>query len=346
MAATRDAAREPEETWPGRDDSEHLRAAVAAARKQQTPVTIRGSGSKAFLTEAAAQAGASLSTLRHTGIVAYRPDELVVTARGGTSLDELESALRAHGQALPFDPPRFVGGGTVGGAVATGLSGPGRPWLGSVRDAVLGVRVVNGLGPVPRVRRTGAEERCRLRRVTAHDRRFRHARAAPRGEHAGPAGARSRRRSREGLLRGGSRHRRARHPPETPARHGNVPRGRRAADTPRRQRKTASATPATASASISRRRTTRSSTRCAIMRIRSSSNPRPGARSGGCRCPGERRSTSPMPSSNGRARGHGGVPTSIRTWCMARHVTTRDSRCRSAAGHPVRRTPLRSTCAV
>ena len=145
MAATRDAAREPEDTWPGRDDSEHLRAAVAAARKQQTPVTIRGSGSKAFLTEAA-QAGASLSTLRHTGIVAYRPDELVVTARGGTGLDELERALRAHGQALPFDPPRFGGGGTVGGAVATGLSGPGRPWLGSVRDAVLGVRIVNGFG--------------------------------------------------------------------------------------------------------------------------------------------------------------------------------------------------------
>ena len=146
MGATRDAARGTEKTWPGRDDSEHLRAAVAAARKQQTPITIRGSGSKAFLTEAAAQAGASLSTLRHTGIVAYRPDELVVTARGGTGLDEIEDALRNNGQALPFDPPRFGGGGTVGGAVAAGLSGPGRPWLGSVRDAVLGVRIVNGLG--------------------------------------------------------------------------------------------------------------------------------------------------------------------------------------------------------
>ena len=70
----------------------------------------------------------------------------MVTARAGTGLDELEHALRTHGQALPFDPPRFGGGGTVGGAVAAGLSGPGRPWLGSVRDAVLGVRIVNGLG--------------------------------------------------------------------------------------------------------------------------------------------------------------------------------------------------------
>ena len=146
MGAARDAARGAEETWPGRDDSDHLRAAVAAARKQRTPVTIRGSGSKAFLTEAAAHAGASLSTLRHTGIVAYRPDELVVTARAGTPLDELARTLHAHGQALPFDPPRFGGAGTVGGAVAAGLSGPGRPWLGSVRDAVLGVRIVNGLG--------------------------------------------------------------------------------------------------------------------------------------------------------------------------------------------------------
>ena len=146
MGAPRDAARATEETWPGRDDSDHLRAAVAAAGAHKTPVTIRGSGSKAFLTESAAHAGASLSTLRHTGIVAYRPDELVVTARAGTRLDELARALGAHGQALPFEPPRFGGAGTVGGAVAAGLSGPGRPWLGSVRDAVLGVRIVNGLG--------------------------------------------------------------------------------------------------------------------------------------------------------------------------------------------------------
>ena len=69
-----------------------------------------------------------------------------MTARAGTRLDELVGTLRTHGQALPFDPPRFGGAGTVGGAVAAGLGGPGRPWLGSVRDAVLGVRIVNGLG--------------------------------------------------------------------------------------------------------------------------------------------------------------------------------------------------------
>ena len=143
--AARDAASDADAT--GRDDSEHLRGAIATARAERTPIIIRGSGSKTFLTSPAPSGrSASLSTLRHTGIVAYRPDELVVTARSGMPLDDLARVLREQGQALPFDPPRFGGAGTVGGAVATGLSGPGRPWLGSVRDAVLGVHLVNGLG--------------------------------------------------------------------------------------------------------------------------------------------------------------------------------------------------------
>ncbi len=129
---------------PDRDDSEPLRAAVEAAHANRTPVVIHGRGSKAFLvppTEAT-----SLTTLGHTGIVDYRPDELVATARAGTPLVDLARTIEVQDQALPFDPPRFGGDGTLGGAVAAGLSGPGRPWLGSVRDAVLGVEIVNGLG--------------------------------------------------------------------------------------------------------------------------------------------------------------------------------------------------------
>ena len=69
-----------------------------------------------------------------------------MTARAGTPLGELERALAAHGQMLPFDPPRFADGGTIGGAIACGLSGPARPWRGAVRDAVLGAEIVDGQG--------------------------------------------------------------------------------------------------------------------------------------------------------------------------------------------------------
>ena len=87
-----------------------------------------------------------LSTRAHSGILEYRPEELVITARSGTPLAELVAAVAAQGQLLPFDPPRFGGEGTLGGAIASGLSGPARPWRGSVHDAVLGVELINGLG--------------------------------------------------------------------------------------------------------------------------------------------------------------------------------------------------------
>jgi glycolate oxidase FAD binding subunit len=82
----------------------------------------------------------------HRGIVSYEPSELVVTARAGTPLAEIEAVLAEHGQLLPFEPPHFGPGATLGGMVAAGLSGPRRPWGGSVRDAVLGVRLINGQG--------------------------------------------------------------------------------------------------------------------------------------------------------------------------------------------------------
>lgn len=128
----------------GADAAEDLRSAVEDGRKRGATIRVRGHGSKAALgCDARAQ---TLSTLDHAGIVDYRPEELVVTARAGTPLAELEAALAEQGQMLPFDPPQFGGRGTFGGAVASGLSGPARPWRGSLRDAVLGVEVVNGLG--------------------------------------------------------------------------------------------------------------------------------------------------------------------------------------------------------
>jgi glycolate oxidase FAD binding subunit len=131
-----------------RDFSEALVESVVQARADGICVSITGTGSKDFLVRADSGAASSrlLSLVEHAGVVAYRPDELVVTARAGTPLRDLVAVLARENQMLPFEPPLFLGTGTLGGAIASGLAGPGRPWRGSVRDAVLGVVMINGLG--------------------------------------------------------------------------------------------------------------------------------------------------------------------------------------------------------
>jgi FAD/FMN-containing dehydrogenase len=125
---------------------EQLIDGVDRARSQRTPLEIRGGGTKAFYGGPAR--GEPLDVTGLAGISSYEPTELVVTVRAGTPLAELEAALAAHGQCLPFEPPRFLDGGTVGGMVAAGLSGPARANVGSVRDHVLGVTLLNGRGEV------------------------------------------------------------------------------------------------------------------------------------------------------------------------------------------------------
>ena len=125
---------------------ERLVAAVKNAHSCQLPLDIRGGGTKLFYGEPAA--GDPLDTTELAGITSYEPTELVVTARAGTRLKELEAALAECGQCLPFEPPRFGEGGTVGGMVAAGLSGPARASVGSVRDHVLGVTLLSGRGEV------------------------------------------------------------------------------------------------------------------------------------------------------------------------------------------------------
>ena len=117
---------------------------VQAARHARTALDIRGGGTKAFY--GGAPRGEPLDVAALAGISSYEPTELVVTARCGTPLAELEAALAEKGQHLPFEPPRFAPGGTVGGMVAAGLSGPARAAAGSVRDFVLGATVLNGRG--------------------------------------------------------------------------------------------------------------------------------------------------------------------------------------------------------
>ena len=126
------------------DQSELLREQVQEAFEGGLALQIAGTQSKAFLGRDTEGTLIKLNT--HRGIVHYTPSELVVTVRAGTPINELKENLRANNQALAFDPPCFGGQGTVGGMVASGLSGPGRPWTGAVRDAVLGVSCVNGRG--------------------------------------------------------------------------------------------------------------------------------------------------------------------------------------------------------
>ena len=126
------------------DTAQALIDAVANCRQSGATLAIVGHGSKAA--RPALGGATEIATTDYAGILDYRPQELVVTARAGTPLDELTAVLAERDQLLPFDPPRFADKGTFGGAIASGLAGPARPWRGNVRDAVLGVEIVNGLG--------------------------------------------------------------------------------------------------------------------------------------------------------------------------------------------------------
>ena len=122
---------------------------IRAAADAKRPLRIRGGGSKAFYGNASASDDLNVTLLDvapYRGIINYEPTELVITACAGTPLVEIESAMRERGQMLGFEPPHFGGGATLGGCIAAGLSGPRRPYAGSVRDFVLGVRILDGRG--------------------------------------------------------------------------------------------------------------------------------------------------------------------------------------------------------
>ncbi len=121
-----------------------LQARIRAAAAAKSPLVVRGGGSKDFYGQDTA--GDVLDTAPYAGIVDYDPTELVITARAGTRLADIEREMRARGQMLACEPPRFGGNATLGGLVAAGLSGPRRPYAGAVRDIVLGVRVLDGKG--------------------------------------------------------------------------------------------------------------------------------------------------------------------------------------------------------
>ena len=130
------------------DRSEEFIAQIRQAAANERPLRIQGGGSKNFYGRPVE--GELLDTRGHSGIVNYEPTELVLTARAGTLLRDIEAVLAAEGQLLAFEPPHFDGDATLGGVVASGLAGPRRLAGGSVRDSLLGVRVVNGRGELLR----------------------------------------------------------------------------------------------------------------------------------------------------------------------------------------------------
>ncbi len=126
------------------DCTQALIEQVNDARTEGRQLQIVGGGSKRFMGRE--PVGETVPVGEHSGIVNYHPVELVLTARGGTPLSEIEAALAEYDQMLAFEPPHFGGDATIGGTLACNQSGPARPWSGSVRDMVLGIRLINGRG--------------------------------------------------------------------------------------------------------------------------------------------------------------------------------------------------------
>lgn len=118
--------------------------AIRAAATRNSPLRLRGGGTKDFYGQALQ--GEVLDTSSCTGITAYDPSELVITALCGTRLAEIEAVMSEKKQMLAFEPPHFGSLATLGGMVAAGFSGPRRQAAGAMRDFVLGASIIGGRG--------------------------------------------------------------------------------------------------------------------------------------------------------------------------------------------------------
>jgi glycolate oxidase FAD binding subunit len=130
------------------DKTNELVAQVERAIESGNPLVVEAGASKNFYGLPQSSTLERLYLGAHSGIIDYAPDELVITARAGTPLSEISQLLKENNQILAFEPPNFDGRSTIGGVVASGLSGPRRPYSGAVRDYVLGVRLLTGNGKV------------------------------------------------------------------------------------------------------------------------------------------------------------------------------------------------------
>ncbi|VAW78244.1 Glycolate dehydrogenase, FAD-binding subunit GlcE [hydrothermal vent metagenome] len=128
------------------DISEQLQAQVQQAYTERQCLNIQSANTKSFLGYKVQ--GQTLDIKKHQGIIDYQPTELTLKARAGTSLQEINELLAKHQQKMGFNPPQFSADSTLGGTVACKQSGPQAPFIGSVRDAILGIRILDGQGNI------------------------------------------------------------------------------------------------------------------------------------------------------------------------------------------------------
>lgn len=122
---------------------EQLLEQVKEAVASKQSLDIRGHSTKQHLGRSQ-RSDNILNLAKHTGIVEYKPVELVMTARAGTTLAEINHALDKHQQMLACDPIQYNGQASIGGSLASHQSGHAHPWLGSLRDHTLGIKLING----------------------------------------------------------------------------------------------------------------------------------------------------------------------------------------------------------
>jgi len=133
-------------THPGNDVSVELQQQVEQAAVDKIKFNIVGNNTKSFL--GVINEAPALDVSAHSGIVSYEPTELVITARAGTTLREINAQLLDYDQTLAFEPPTFGSDATLGGTVACALAGPAKPYLGGTRDYILGCKILNGKGQI------------------------------------------------------------------------------------------------------------------------------------------------------------------------------------------------------
>jgi len=128
------------------DHSQQLQQQIADAYEKSSALRIVGGNSKTFFGHTVS--AEPLAVSGHRGVLSYEPTELVITARAGTPLKEIEKLLDDNGQMLPFEPPAFGDTATLGGTIACNFSGPRRAYTGAARDFLLGCKLINGKGEI------------------------------------------------------------------------------------------------------------------------------------------------------------------------------------------------------